>query len=865
MKARVAAACLLWGLVVGLFPPAEAQVVLDGTIGTSGEKSLPGPNYVIRESYGHRTGDNLFHSLKTLNIEAHEVADFSASSSVQHIIARITGGASRIDGTLQSTLTRSGLLSNADLFLLNPAGVVFGPNARLDLGGSFHLSTADYLRLGEAERFYSRPVEGEVLSSAPPQAFGFLTEEPSPITLEGGSTDAAGPGLAVKKGEAISLIGGDIAIGGITADGEPADRVAAPEGRIGITGTASAGEIGLPGPGIPPPAASGDVSITGGAVLSTSGAGSGDIYIRGGTFLLKNSTLLADNFGDADGGVVDITADTIRVDGGQIFSDNQNPDVAGEEVQTGAGNGGDIRLSAREAIEITRLSSIFADSHFQGDADREGGRAGSITLSAERITVGSGSTVSSDTYGTGEGGRLTLTGGESVVLEDDARIFSGALGKTGSAGDGGDILIQSPRITMLREAKINTDTRNGGGRGGDVRMGGPDGTLAAAISVTDSQIFAGAVNGQGEAAGSGGTVELAALEIAFTDGARIGSESLGAGRGGNVTLRAPGGTIRFSGADAGGESSRVLTTAESESPDAGDAGDITLSAGEIHFDRGGGVTASTLGPGDAGTIDITADHLFITDGGRITSSSDHTGAGGAAGAIGVTLSEVLSLEDSGSIISTETAGQGPGGDITVAAGSISIRESAAISSASRNAGAAGDAGTLSLTAKGGITVTEKGAVTTEALNAGGGRMVIDSGGMLRVDDGRITTSVQQGAGNGGDIDAAARFIVLDNGQVIAKAFEGRGGNIRIVADQFIASPDSLVSASSELGIDGDIFIESPVTDISSILAVLPDQFLDAGQWIVKSCAEQAVEDASRFIVKGREGVPAPVDDWLASP
>jgi hypothetical protein len=316
----------------------------------------------------------------------------------------------------------------------------------------------------------------------------------------------------------------------------------------------------------------------------------------------------------------------------------------------------------------------------------------------------------------------------------------------------------------------------------------------------------------------------------------------------------------------------------------GNAGRISIEAGSVDM-KGEGSTISTethglasvadgQPSGNAGNIQLTTGSLSLADGASITSASRNTGKGGNAGAIIVNNSDLIMLTGEGSTISTETHGLageidqqvfGNAGDVRLTTGRLGVMDGASVSSASRNPGAAGDAGTITISANGDIALTDGGEATTEAVNAGGGRMYLSSGDMLYLEGSRITTSVQKGAENGGDIDAIARFIILKNGQIIAKAFEGRGGNIRIVADQFITTPDSVVSASSKLGIDGDIFIESPVTDISSFLAILPDQFLDAGQWIVKSCAERAVEDASRFIVKKREGVPTPVDDWLASP
>ncbi len=98
--------------------------------------------------------------------------------------------------------------------MLNPAGIMFGKNAALDLSGSFHVSTADYLRLGENERFYSIAHANDVLSVSAPRAFGFLTDKISPILIEGKGEVSEQelndnpPGIRVSEGETISFVGG---------------------------------------------------------------------------------------------------------------------------------------------------------------------------------------------------------------------------------------------------------------------------------------------------------------------------------------------------------------------------------------------------------------------------------------------------------------------------------------------------------------------------------------------------------------------------------------------------------------------------------------------------------------------------------
>ena len=144
-----------------------AAITLDGTLGTSG--TLTGPNYAIPESVGQTRGNNLFHSFGQFSLTSSESATFTGSANISNVIARVTGGSvSSIDGTISFTI------SGANLYLINPSGIVFGQNARLDISGSFHASTADYLTFTDGGRFDARTPANSVLTSAAPQAFGFL-------------------------------------------------------------------------------------------------------------------------------------------------------------------------------------------------------------------------------------------------------------------------------------------------------------------------------------------------------------------------------------------------------------------------------------------------------------------------------------------------------------------------------------------------------------------------------------------------------------------------------------------------------------------------------------------------------------------
>ncbi len=136
--------CLLTGFItcsIPLAPPAMAQIVPDNSLGREGSVVVPNQNIrgipSDRIDGGAVRGGNLFHSFQEFNVDVGRGAYFSNPDSIVNILTRVTGdNISNILGTL-------GVLGNANLFLINPNGIVFGPNARLDVGGSFFASTAD--------------------------------------------------------------------------------------------------------------------------------------------------------------------------------------------------------------------------------------------------------------------------------------------------------------------------------------------------------------------------------------------------------------------------------------------------------------------------------------------------------------------------------------------------------------------------------------------------------------------------------------------------------------------------------------------------------------------------------------------------
>src|SRR5207249_5297660 len=168
-------------LLTLLAHPLLGGVVLDGSFGKSG--ALPGPNYMIQASFGKQVGGNLFQSFNQFNLISSQSATFTGPQTVHNILGRITSGsASSIDGLVRSDI------AGANLFLLNPAGVMFGPNAKINVSGSFAVSTANYLKLADGGKFNTSLGGMDVLTSAPVSAFGFLNTAPAPVSILGNTT-----------------------------------------------------------------------------------------------------------------------------------------------------------------------------------------------------------------------------------------------------------------------------------------------------------------------------------------------------------------------------------------------------------------------------------------------------------------------------------------------------------------------------------------------------------------------------------------------------------------------------------------------------------------------------------------------------
>ena len=594
------------------------HITIDGSF--SAGQTLIGPNYTIGANLGKQVGGNLFHSFGIFGLSQGENATFTGPSSVTNVIGRVTGGTvSSINGAINSSI------AGANLYLINPSGIVFGPNATVNVSGSFHAASADYLRMSDGAKFQATNPSGSTLSAAPPAAFGFLTATPGAITVNGT--------LGVNSGQTIGLVGGPVTIAGA--------NLSAPAGTIHVTSVASPGEIpAAPHTGTPPTVTGyGTVSITGGSLLNVSnpvGLGSGgSVYIRAGALTISASEVNADNYGAGPGGTILLRGDSqiTLSDGGYVhadaYSSGPGADVtisagqlsmtAGALVESGTagpGSGGNIAVNVNGQLTIDGSAGpalmVGIPATGIGSLSLAGGSAaGNVTVNAGSLSIMNNGGIASSTFGSGAAGNVTVSvPGQLSIDQTDAFGFQlgailgiGSLGTPGSTGNGGDVTVSAGTLSIVNTGQIGS-AAFGAGNGGNVSVS-VAGPLTINGSGGSSQFLTGiATSAQPGSSGNSGKLTIAAGSMGVSGGAEILGGVLGAelgfpastGNGGQITITVGGQlTIDGSGAPVTSSGASVPTGifTSTEPGTRGSAGDIAVAAGTLSIMNAGAVSSST--------------------------------------------------------------------------------------------------------------------------------------------------------------------------------------------------------------------------------------------------------------------------------
>lgn len=570
------------------------QVTPDGSLSTI-VTSTNGKDFAV--TGGGVAGTNLFHSFSTFSIPTDGSASFNAAPNIQNIFARVTGTAvSNIEGTVRS-------LSPANLFLLNPNGILFGPKAKLEVGGSFLGTTADRIRFSD----------GVVFSATDGQP---LLTVSSPIGVTFGDNMGAIENRAVLNGapgKTLGLLGGSVTLEG---------------GRLQTFGSNI--EVGSVGP-------DSDVTLANTPQGWTLGYGNvsdfQDIALRQG------STIDATGLG---GG-------SIQVQGRRVSLQNASGIVSGT---TGALPGGQIIVRGSESINLkeTFTSSFLAGGISSFTDTNATGNASNIAVETPILSIYNGR-ISTGSLGTGAAGNIKINA-EKITLKHQNSVplsISGIFSTTlGSAGQGGNINITSQHILLQDGSLISTGTF-GSGASGNITI---QSDILEAIGFAKGQrqssgLSTGVLNGF--ATGKGGDIQLNVNQLKLSEGGRISAETSGPGDAGMIDIKAKNieidGLISFISFNNTRQYSGIFASANppifpqiqgspvfmnSNSPrTSGAAGSINLSADRITLrDQGTISVVNSSNINKLSNIDITSKELILRQGGNITTDSRGNIAGG---------------------------------------------------------------------------------------------------------------------------------------------------------------------------------------------------------------------------------------------
>jgi len=476
----------------------------------------------------------------------------------------------------------------------------------------------------------------------------------------------------------------------------------------------------------------------------------------------------------------------------------------------GYGLGGDIQLDVLESLNILRESKIYANAK---NADDDAGNAGNIIINAKMIILTElNAEISSQTLGPGKGGDISLYADESITINEFASIraetgssSSSSSGATKDNGNAGNILLDAPRVSILKGGIIESSTyvidsnQDDGidkGKAGNITILAEDLIHLSGADVVDadaSSIRNRSQNTQTNAA-KGGKVLLKAKEIKFEDGAFIGSETYGGGAGGDVELIATD-KIHFSGTDSAGYACKIYTNSIFANSSmfgdprktAGKAGNIRLEATNlIRLEDGAGVTASTMGPGKGGSVTVEeTNRLELIGGNPHGENEDGFASGifarsagkgeivGNADEISIKVDELFI--DGGAVISNSTLGAGNAGSEGSGALELNISTQLTISGEGENTPKEDPLKSQEnfnrmysseKDYRSGIYSTSE---STAPYAGNAGKINISSPSITLSDRATISTSTK-GAGKAGNIELKnVRNISLTNGATISSA------------------------------------------------------------------------------------------------
>ncbi|BAY89339.1 MULTISPECIES: two-partner secretion domain-containing protein [unclassified Tolypothrix] len=609
-----------------------AQITPDGTLGTVVNGSS---NYNITE--GTRVGKNLFHSFSQFSIPTGSSASFDNPTDIQNIFSRVSGGnISNIDGLISAQ-------GNANLFLLNPSGIIFGPNASLNIGGSFIATTANSIKFADGAEFSAVPSAGKpLLTMSVPvglqmgQNSGGITVEDLGHRITGGVLTALDrtqnlTGLQVNAGNTLALIGNEVNFsGGIVATNGG--------GHLEV-GSVQQGEVRLN------PSMTGwkgdysqvekynNIDLGQQSLVDASGSNS-SIQIQGKNINLSaGSAVVLQNLGEQSQGI------TIRATGSLNLT----------------GNTSDQKLGSM--ILIDNLGT---------------GLPGDILIEANQLSLQDGGGIWNRPFNTADSGNITVNVKGLIDLNGFVRanpsIPTSIRTNTSRSSNAGDVFVSTSNLRIRNGSVISSSTL-GSGQAGSVRV-----IATEQIEILGNNPISqvpSSIASSTRSTGNANSNLVNTSRLIIRDGGFVGSNTLGQGSAGSVTINASD-FIEVSGRALGSiTSSRILSSAEiidaanraifgQQDISTGDAGALTINTPSLRVTDGALITVKSDGTGKAGDLQINAQAIFLNNQGSISAST----ASGNGGNIHLNLQNYLLMRH-GSFVSATSKGAGNGGNVSI--------------------------------------------------------------------------------------------------------------------------------------------------------------------------------------------------------
>jgi len=684
----------------------------------------------IDQNYGTVKGNNLLHQFSKFDILENEHVIFNGGDFIENVIARVKGSSkSTINGAISCSI------QNANLFLINPKGIIFGREVKIDVNGLFCVTTSNDIVISSIEVKEQQLLDSKLLT-IDSNVIEFL-DISGPINMESSTINTSGSIAFI--GEEIylydSYLKGDITIDGLNITLKEtefeSDKFALKGEEIYLYDSylLSKGDINIDGMNL-------TINETTGIISELRDNTKRSIHIN----IKENLSLLDGSFihlfkyvPSFDSGTINIYASNIKI--GNKSKIRSKIELKSDKV----GYSGNISIKASEDIEFLSESSVNTVSYENNDA-------GNITISGRNIFFKGASDLASQTYGKGKGGDIVIEARETLSLGGASNNNDNSCSITSysyDAGDAGNITVNAKKLDLYDGGKIVAGSRSSG-QGGNI-----------IINIDDSMSI------------QGKNLKESIPDLGFSSG--------------------------------------ISSYAKQN----GNAGKISINVGnDINIKNGGEITTSSFAKGNAGNIHIKSSQLILENQASITSESKAKEEGGMAGNIDIDCNKNIQL-------------------------------------------------------LGNSQLTNEAKNSRKSLNEQGtGRIDLYSKETIYLNQSTINTSVRGGSSDAGNINTYSDQMILNHSKITANAYEGTGGSIYIVAGQFVKSSDSIIQADSELGMNGNIYIHSPDTNVEKDIIEPSKMYIDASDLLATACDRRSGDSISRLIWEGKSGISFTPEDWI---